>query len=185
MQNVNQFQKDDTEDFDFQFDFTFELDFESFVALDHTSQLRKFKSFFAKIEENEISAKTVKALLSKKINKLEKEAACSITIRSDLETARKDLVIAKISLVDKDIRLFEIQNSEKAANKQHSAPPANISSALPKKPHSIPARPFLIARVRDSVAISSITESKIDNLLGSVKDQEGPVVQQLKKHSDN
>ncbi|EFX84592.1 hypothetical protein DAPPUDRAFT_223019 [Daphnia pulex] len=126
VQNVNQFQKDDTdEDFDFQFDFSFELDFESLVALDHTSQLHK------------------------------------------------------------DIRLFEIQNSEKAANKQHSAPPANISSAPPKKLHSIPARPFLIARVRDSVAISSITESKIDNLLGSVKDQEGPVVQQLKKHSDN
>jgi hypothetical protein len=118
--------------------------------------------------------------LSKKINKLEKEAACSITIRSDLKSARKDLVIAKISLADKDIRLFEIQNSQKAANKQHSAPPANITSAPPKKLHSIPARPFLIARVRDSVAISSITESKIDNLLGSVKDQEGPVVQQLK-----
>lgn len=67
VQNVNQFQKDDTyEDFDFQFDFAFELDFESFVALDHTSQLRKFKSFFAKLEENEISAKTVKSLLSKK-----------------------------------------------------------------------------------------------------------------------
>jgi hypothetical protein len=67
VQNGNQFQKDDTdEDFDFQFVFAFELDFESFVALDHSSQLRKFKSFFAKLEENEISAKTVKPFCPKK-----------------------------------------------------------------------------------------------------------------------
>jgi hypothetical protein len=67
--------------------------------------------------------------LSKKINKLEKEATCSITIRSDLKSARKDLVIAKISLADKDIRLFELQNSGKAIEKQHPASPVNVISA--------------------------------------------------------
>ncbi|EFX64600.1 hypothetical protein DAPPUDRAFT_118022 [Daphnia pulex] len=184
--NPSKLQKDDTDvDFAFQFDSAFELDFEAIVALDHTSQLSKFKSFFAKLEENAISVKTDKARMSLKINKLEKEAACSITIRSDLESARKDLIIAKLSLADKDIRLFELQNSGKAAMKQHSAPPANSRSAPLQKQPIIPAKSFLIARVRDSVLISSITESKIDNLLGLLKDQEGPVVQQLKKHSEN
>jgi hypothetical protein len=55
-----------------------------------------------------------------------------------------------------------------------------------KKPlANIPAKPFLIARVRDSFSVSSITESKIDSLLGLDDDKGGPVVQQLKRHSDN
>ena len=58
--------------------------------------------------------------MSKKIDKLEKEVACRNTIRSELESAKKDLVIAKLTLAEKEIRLFEIQNSVKAVNKQHS-----------------------------------------------------------------
>ncbi|EFX80280.1 hypothetical protein DAPPUDRAFT_318800 [Daphnia pulex] len=103
-------------------------------------QLCKFKSFFAKLEKDAISVKTEKALMSKKIEKLEKEVASRITLRSDLmKLSKKDLVIAQLSLADKDIRLFELQNSGKAIEKQHPASP----------------------------------------------DKEGPVVQQLKKHSDN
>lgn len=48
----------------------------------------------------------------------------------------------------------------------------------------IPAKSFLIARVRDSVSVNLITESKINNLFGLNKDIEDPVVQQLKKHSE-
>jgi hypothetical protein len=48
----------------------------------------------------------------------------------------------------------------------------------------IPAKSFLIARVRDSVSVNPITESKINNRFGLDKDIEDPVVQQLKKHSD-
>ena len=115
--------------------------------------------------------------MSKKIKKFEKEVASRIILLSDLESAKEDLVIAELSLADKDIWLFELQNSGKADEKQHSAPPVNIFSAPPKKQPSIPGKPFLIARIRDSVSISSITESKIYNLLALVKDKEGPVVQ--------
>nr|CAH0112580.1 unnamed protein product [Daphnia galeata] len=65
---------------------------------------------------------------------------------------------------------------------------ASSSSSAPKikKPLAdIPAKPFLIARVRESVSVSSITERKIDSLLGLDDDKGGPVVQQLKRHSDN
>lgn len=64
--------------------------------------------------------------MSKKIEKFEKKAASRIILRSDLESAKKDLVIAKCSLADKDIRLFELQNSVKTDEKQHSAPPVNV-----------------------------------------------------------
>ncbi len=67
--NPSKLQKEDTgDDFPFQSDSTFGLDFEAFVSLDHTTQLRKFKGFFAKLEELAISVKTEKALMLKKID---------------------------------------------------------------------------------------------------------------------
>jgi hypothetical protein len=41
--------------------------------------------------------------MSKKIKKFEKEVASRIILRSDLESAKEDLVIAELSLADKDI----------------------------------------------------------------------------------
>jgi hypothetical protein len=91
-------------------------------------QLCKFKSFFAKLEKDAISVKTEKALMSKKIEKLEKEVASRITLRSDLMKLSKK-IIAQLSLADKDIRLFELQNSGNAIEKQHPASPVNVISA--------------------------------------------------------
>ena len=110
---------------------------------------------------------------------------------------KNELVLAKLALADKDIKLFEITSGAtsqvpKFSAKQPSVSQplviASVSSREPtiKKPlANIPAKPFLIARVRDSVSVSSITESKIDSLLGLDDDKGGPVVQQLKRHSDN
>jgi hypothetical protein len=41
--------------------------------------------------------------MSKKIKKFEKEVASRIILLSDLESAKEDLVIAELSLADKDI----------------------------------------------------------------------------------
>ena len=79
----------------------------SFLALDSTVQIDKFKSFFAKLEEENVLAKTEKLFMTKKLDKLEKELENRATLRSELDLAKKDLVIAKLSLADKDNRLFE------------------------------------------------------------------------------
>ena len=56
--NPSKLQKDEIgDDLPFQFSFAFELDFKAFLSLDHMMQLCKFKSFFAKLEEDAISVK--------------------------------------------------------------------------------------------------------------------------------
>ena len=45
----------------------------SFLALDSTVQIDKFKSFFAKLEEEHVCAKTERLFTTKKLDKLEKE----------------------------------------------------------------------------------------------------------------
>lgn len=54
-----------------------------------------------------------------------------------------------------------------------------------KLPTNIPVKPFLIARVRDTVSVKSITESTVDGLLGLEEEKGGPVVQQLIRISGN
>jgi hypothetical protein len=129
--NVTKQQKDDN--FPFQFDAAFEMDVVSFLSLDSTVQIDKFKSFFAKLEEEHVCAKTEKLFMSKKLDKLENELENRAILCSELDLAKKDLVIAKLSLADKDIRLFELQMNVKPARKQSLVPPpvsvSNLSNS--------------------------------------------------------
>jgi hypothetical protein len=76
----------------------FEMNVVAFLSLGQSFQIRKFKTFFfGKLEEEAFSLKAEKARL-KKVEKLEKEVAIRVTLHSDLEYAKKDLVIAKLSL---------------------------------------------------------------------------------------
>ena len=77
------------------------MDVDSFLALDSAAQTLKFKSFFAKLDEEAICYKSEKALMLRKIDKLEIENRA--TNHSDLNQAKKDLLTAKLSLADKDI----------------------------------------------------------------------------------
>jgi hypothetical protein len=70
--------------------------------------------------------------MTKKIDKMEKEVVSRITLLRDLDSAKKELIIAKLSLADKYIRLFELQNSRNAANKSQQVPPIKVSSISPK-----------------------------------------------------
>ena len=120
--NLTKLQKDDN--FPFQFDAAFETDVDSFLSLDSTVQIDKFKSFFAKLEEEHVCSKAEKLFMTKKLDKLEKELEIRATLRSELDLAKKDLVTAKLSLADKDIRLFELQSNVKPARKQSLVPPS-------------------------------------------------------------
>jgi hypothetical protein len=130
--NITKQQKDDN--FPFQFDAAFEMYVVAFLSLDSTVQIDKFKSFFAKLEEEHVCAKTEKLFMTKKLDNLEKELENRATLRSELDLAKKDLVIAKLSLADKDIRLFELQMNVKPARKQSLVPPSVSVSNLSNSP---------------------------------------------------
>jgi hypothetical protein len=130
--NITKQQKDDN--FPFQFDVAFEMYVVAFLSLDSTVQIDKFKSFFAKLEEEHVCAKTEKLFMTKKLDNLEKELENRATLRSELDLAKKDLVIAKLSLADKDIRLFELQMNVKPARKQSLVPPSVSVSNLSNSP---------------------------------------------------
>jgi hypothetical protein len=116
--NISKQHKDDN--FPFKFDKAFEIDVDKFLALDSTVQTFKFKSFFAKLEEEAICFISEKAFMMMKIEKAEKEIENRATLHSDLNQAKKDLLTAKLSLADKDIRLFELQSSVKSISLQPS-----------------------------------------------------------------
>ena len=130
-----------------------------------------------------------------KISGLENDLHLAKTSQVNL-TEMNELVLAKLALANKDIKLYEITSGATSHVPKLSAKPPSISQPLViassssreptiKKPlANIPAKPFLIAKVRDSVTVSSIPESKIDSLLGLDDDKGGPVVQQLKRHND-
>ncbi len=183
-------QKDDN--FPFLFDKAFEMDVDSFLALDSAAQTIKFKSFFAKLEEEAICSKSEKALMAKKIDKLEKEIDNRATLHSDLNKAKKDLITAKLSLADKDIRLFELLSSDKSVKTSSLAPPQSASNPpssntptlknIPLRA-GVPKRPVLIAHVGSSdsgsLPMSEVSNDKIDKLFDLEGD--GPVVQNIKK----
>jgi hypothetical protein len=197
--NITKLQKDDN--FPFQFDAAFEMDVVSFLALDSTVQIDKFKSFFAKLEEDNVLAKTEKLFMTKKLDKLEKELENRATLRSELDLAKKDLVIAKLSLADKDIRLFELQMNVKPARKQSLVPPSvsvsNISNshganhshssdsyataAKQMRPRDV--RPLLMAKIVPLTDPSSYSESAVESILGLQTD--GPIAQDIKIKNGN
>jgi hypothetical protein len=114
--NLSKQQKDDNDDnFPFQFDKAFGMDVDSFLDLTSAEQTLKLKSFFAKLEEEAVSVKSEKTLMSRKIEKLEKVIENRATLQSELNLAKKDLLTAKLSLADKDIRLFDLQSSVNSA----------------------------------------------------------------------
>jgi hypothetical protein len=61
--------------------------------------------------------------MMRKIEKLEKKIENRATLHSDLNQTKIDLLTAKLSLADKDIRLFELQLSVKSAKTSSLAPP--------------------------------------------------------------
>ena len=91
-------------------------------SLDSLDQTLKFKSFLA-LEEEAICFKSEKAFMMRKIEKLEKKIENRATLHSDLNQTKIDLLTAKLSLADKDIRLFELQSSVKSAKTSSLAPP--------------------------------------------------------------
>ena len=88
--NITKLKKDDN--FPFQFDAAFEMDVVSFLALDSTVQINKFKSFFTKLEEENILAKTEKLFMTKKLDKLEKEIR-SLEIEREAKKAERPMKI--------------------------------------------------------------------------------------------
>ena len=190
LQETNQPKQHKDDNFPFQFDKAFEMDVDSFLSLDLAAQTLKFKSFFAKLDEEAICYKSEKALMLRKIDKLEIENRA--TNHSDLNQAKKDLLTAKLSLADKDIRLFELLASAKSVKtsslappQSASNPPSSNSSTIKNTPlHAVvPKRPVLIAHVGNSASgrlpMSEISNDKIDKLFEL--DGDGPVVQNIKK----
>lgn len=108
-------------------------------------------------------------------------------------------MLAKLALADKDTNLFELTSvassrvpshvplpSAQLTNDNQSFSIASDPLVAPpsrKLPTNIPVKPFLIARVRDTVSVKSITESTADGLLGLEEEKGGPVVQQLIRQS--
>ena len=82
------------------------MDVDSFLTLHSAVQTLKFKSFFTKLKEEAIYSKSEKALMINKIEKLEKEIENRANLHSELTLSKKDLLTAKLSLANKDIRLF-------------------------------------------------------------------------------
>jgi hypothetical protein len=190
LQDTNQSKQHKDDNFPFQFDKAFEMDVDTFLALDSAVQTLKLKSFFAKLEEEAICFKSEKALMVRKIEKLEKEIDNKATLHTDLNQAKKDLLTAKLSLADKDIRLFELQSSVKSAKTSSLAPPKPASNPPTSNPSTwkntplyaeVPKRPVLIAHVGGSACLpmSEISNEKIDKLFDL--DGNGPVVQNIKK----
>jgi hypothetical protein len=106
----------------------------------------------------------------KTIEKLEKEVATRVILHCDLESAKKYLVNAKLSLADKDIRLFELQNYVKPVHKPSLVllPAGTVRSgtSASKLLPEVPKRPVLIAHVRGNncLPIKEIKNDKIDKL---------------------
>ena len=192
LQETNQPKQHKDDNFPFQFDKAFEMDVDSFLSLDLAAQTLKFKSFFAKLDEEAICYKSEKALMIRKLEKLEKEIENKATLQTELTLAKKDLLTAKLSLADKDIRLFELLASAKSVKtsslappQSASNPPSSNSSTIKNTPlHAVvPKRPVLIAHVGNSASgrlpMSEISNDKIDKLFEL--DGDGPVVQNIKK----
>jgi hypothetical protein len=65
------------------------MDFDSFLTLHSAVQTLKFKSFFTKLKEEVIYSKSEKALMIKKIEKLEKEIENRANLHSELTLSKK------------------------------------------------------------------------------------------------
>jgi hypothetical protein len=65
LQDSNLTKQQKYDNFPFQFDAAFEMDVDSFLSLDSIVQIDKFKSFFAKLEEEHVCAKTEKLFMTK------------------------------------------------------------------------------------------------------------------------
>jgi hypothetical protein len=175
------------------------MDVDSFLSLDSIVQIDKFKSFFAKLEEEHVCAKTEKLFMTKKLDKLEKELENRATLRSELDLAKKDLVIAKPSLADKDIRLFELQRNVKPARKQSLVPPSASVSNLSNShganrsqssdSYATAAKQMRSRDVRSMAKIdpltnpSSYSKSAVESILGLQTD--GPIAQDIKIKNGN
>ncbi len=113
--------------------------------------------------------------MMRKIERLEKEIENRATLHRELNLAKKDLLTAKLSLADKDIRLFELQSSVKSARTPSLVPPQSASNppiSNPSAPKNtrlyaeVPKRPVLITHVGGSACLlmSEISNDKIDKL---------------------
>ena len=71
------------------------MDVDSFLTLHSAVQTLKFKSFFTKLKEEAIYSKSEKALMIKKIEKLEKEIENRANLHSELTLSKKDLFSPK------------------------------------------------------------------------------------------
>jgi hypothetical protein len=122
------------------------MDVDSFLDLTSAEQTLKLKSIFAKLEEEAVCVKSEKTLMTGKIEKLEKVIENRATLQSELNLAKKDLLTAKLSLADKDIRLFELQSSVKSAMTPSLITPHSASNPPTSNP-SAPKNTRLYAEV--------------------------------------
>ncbi|EFX84564.1 hypothetical protein DAPPUDRAFT_314931 [Daphnia pulex] len=175
------------------------LDIEHFMVMERDDQIEVFRTLISNLRENDSKVDESMSRLREKISDLESEL--SIARNSHPLLSEMELVRVKLSLTDKDIKLFELTAGASSRVTSHVPSPSaqlnkvNQSSSIAsgplatppiRKPSAIiPVKPFLIARVRDTISVKSITESSVDSLFGLVEDKGGPVIQQLIRHSGN
>lgn len=189
------------EELAFAFNETFGLDIEDFMVMERENQIEVFRTLICNLRENDSKVDESMSRLREKISDLESELSIARNSHPLLPDMEKELVRVKLALADKDIKLFELTVGGSSRVPIHVPSPSaqlnnvNQSSSIAsgplapppiRKPSAIiPVKPFLIARVRDTISVKSITESSVDSLLGLEEDKGGPVVQQLIRHSGN
>lgn len=171
------------------------------MVMERDDQIEVFRTLISNLRENDSKVDESMSQLREKISDLENELSIARNSHPLLSDMEKELVRVKLALADKDIKLFELTVGASSRVKSHVPSPSaqlnnvNQSSSIAsgplaappiRKPSAIiPVKPFLIARVRDTISVKSITESSVDSLLGLEEDKGEPVVQQLIRHSGN
>lgn len=183
------------EELAFAFNEKFGLDIEDLMVMERDGQIEVFRTLISNLRENDSKVDESMSRLREKISDLESELSIARNSHPLLSDMEKELVRVKLALADKDIKLFELTAGASSRVPSHVPSPSaqlnnvNQSSSIAsgplatppiRKPSAIiPVKPFLIARVRDTISVKSITESSVDSFLGLEEDKGGPVVQQL------
>jgi hypothetical protein len=100
----------------------FGLDLEYFLLLDRDGQIDVFNN-----RENDIKVEENLCRLKAKITGLEKELYLAKSSQVNLTEMKKELVLAKLVLADKDIKLFKITSGATSQVPKLSAKPPSVS----------------------------------------------------------
>ena len=162
-QNLPKMPKGDRDDdkFAFRFNAAFGCDFDSFLELDRSDALARFKMHFSNFNEQAEIARAENNRLAEQIQSL----------KSKLNTA-------KLAFADKHIKLYESGQSLTSGPAERrptsNAPAPQQKPPLPKQVLPPDNRPTLVAWLRKDVPRSDISLDSVDSILDL--DSNGPVV---------